>query len=64
MRKLFNLVRSRLRLLIRNEPEDDSRGPRYGSSVSYMPCRACGEASLVYDEEREATVRSCEAHCW
>jgi ribosomal protein S27E len=33
--------------------------PRYGTSVSYMPCRECGEGSLVYDPELKATRCRC-----
>jgi hypothetical protein len=33
--------------------------PQYGYSASYMPCRKCGEGSLVYDEELGGTVCRC-----
>jgi hypothetical protein len=33
--------------------------PRYGYSASYLPCRECGEGSLVYDESLATTVCRC-----
>jgi hypothetical protein len=33
--------------------------PQYGYSASYMPCRKCGEGSLVYDESLGGTVCRC-----
>ncbi|WP_299265684.1 hypothetical protein [Halorientalis sp.] len=57
MRRLFDLVKSRVLLWIRGGSETDTGPePRYGSSVSYTPCAACGEGSLVYDEDRGASV--------
>lgn len=32
---------------------------RYGYSASYMPCRNCGEGSLVYDDALGGTVCRC-----
>ena len=59
MRRLLDLVKSRLRLLIRGGPEEDpGPDPRYGRSVSYTACSNCGEGSLVYDEERGTSVCS------
>jgi hypothetical protein len=36
-----------------------SESPRYGYSASYLPCRECGEGSLVYDESLATTVCRC-----
>jgi len=33
--------------------------PRAGRSASYLPCRHCGEGSLVYDEDRATSVCRC-----
>jgi len=33
--------------------------PRSTVSASYLPCRHCGEGSLVYDEARGASVCRC-----
>jgi hypothetical protein len=33
--------------------------PRTVRSASYLPCRSCGEGSLVYDEEMAASVCRC-----
>lgn len=57
MRRLLDLIRSRLRLWRRGGPaEEPGPDPRYGSSVSYTACSVCGEGSLVYDEDLEASV--------
>jgi hypothetical protein len=42
MRQILDLIRSRLHLSVRDEPENDHADPRYGLSVSYTPCPACG----------------------
>ncbi len=33
--------------------------PRSGLSASYLPCRRCGEGSLVYDEDLGTSVCRC-----
>jgi len=50
-------------VLVRGSAETgDGPAPRYGRSVSYTPCPACGEGSLVYDEDEGASVcRACGA---
>ncbi len=62
MRKLLGYLLGRLRTWRGGvEPDPDER-PRYGTSVSYTPCHECGEGSLVYDEDRGASVcRVCGA---
>jgi hypothetical protein len=43
-------------LLTRGETtEDPTETPQYGESVSYTPCRECGEGVLQYDEELGGT---------
>lgn len=57
MKDLLDLVRSSLSLRARESPTAESAGnPRYGTSVSYGSCPACGEGSLVYDADQETTV--------
>jgi hypothetical protein len=57
MRRLLRLAASRLKFWVRDDvatgPKHD---PRYGQSVSYVPCGSCGEGSLVYDETAGTTV--------
>lgn len=54
--ELVNLLRGALRLRD-DDPEPDD-GPNYGRSVTYTPCRACGEGTLEYDDETNADVCS------
>ena len=57
MRRLLNLAVSKVKTLLRRGPDtDDGPGPRYGTSVSYVACRECGEGSMVYDDEEGASV--------
>jgi len=53
---LLDLIRGRIRLWRRDGPSGPTHDPRYGQSVSYVPCHECGEGSLVYDEEEGASV--------
>jgi uncharacterized protein (DUF983 family) len=55
VRKLLNLVVGRIKAALRSDPEPDDP-PRYGSSVSYAACPACGEGSLTYDETAGTSV--------
>jgi rubredoxin len=51
------LVVGKLKTVLRRDPDtDDGPGPRYGTSVNYLACRECGEGSMVYDEDRGASV--------
>jgi uncharacterized protein (DUF983 family) len=54
---LLGLLRLRAR---KNDAGENDTEPRYGKSVSYLPCPNCGEGSLVYDEDTEQSVcNSC-----
>jgi hypothetical protein len=59
---LLDMIRGQIRTWLRDGPTGPQHDPRYGESVSYLPCPECGEGSLVYDEDREASVcRACGA---
>ncbi len=54
LRRLLSYLRGAL--LTRSEPsEDPTETPQYGESVSYTPCRNCGEGVLQYDEATGGT---------
>lgn len=61
MRNVLEYLLGVLRLRSRkSDAGEDDIEPRYGNSVSYLPCPECGEGSLVYDEDREQSVcNSC-----
>lgn len=61
MRNVLDYLLGLLRLRSRKSDADGNDvEPRYGKSVSYLPCPECGEGSLVYDEDREQSVcNSC-----
>ncbi|MEF8776185.1 MAG: hypothetical protein V5A43_06745 [Haloarculaceae archaeon] len=42
-----------------SDPVSAPNYPHTGRSASYLPCRHCGEGSLVYDEDRAASVCRC-----
>jgi len=53
---LLDLIRGRIRLWRQDDSSGPTHAPRYGESVSYVACSECGEGSLVYDENRGASV--------
>lgn len=54
LRQLLSYLRGAV--LARGEPtEDPTETPQYGESVSYTPCRNCGEGVLEYDEAAGGT---------
>ncbi len=55
MRKILRLVVGQIKTHLGRDPEPDDP-PRYGSSVSYTACPACGEGSLTYDADAETSV--------
>jgi hypothetical protein len=55
VRNLLNLLVGRVKTLFRRDPGPDEP-PRYGSSVSYAACPACGEGSMGYDEAAGTSV--------
>jgi hypothetical protein len=58
--KLLSLVRGAYGLR-GSEPEPDD-GPNYGRSVTYTPCRECGEGRLEHDPKANADVCTvCDA---
>jgi uncharacterized protein (DUF983 family) len=56
--KLLDLLVGEIRSFLGREPPPDDE-PRYGHSVSYAPCPACGEGSLRWDDE--ASANRCTA---